>query len=195
MSKANAKIEAFFANTDAWREELAALRAILLASPLTEDFKWNSPCYTFEGGNVAALWRLKTRCAVAFFKGALMTDSEGRLAPPGANSRAMRMIAFDGVEEIARAEAGLKASIAEAIGVEKAGMRVEFPKDDIAFPDELVELLSRNQELNAAFDALTPGRRRGYLLHFSGARKSATRTSRIEKSAPRIRAGKGMHDR
>lgn len=195
MSEATAKIEAFFTGAKAWREELAVLRAILLDSPLTEDFKWNSPCYTFQGGAVATLWGLKDRCAVAFFKGALLKDPGRLLVAPGENSRAMRMIRFGSVAEIARIEAGLKACIDEAVAAEKAGLRVAFPKDDLAFPGELVESLDRDPELKAAFETLTPGRRRGYVLHFSQAKKSETRTARIEKSAPRIRAGKGLHDR
>jgi uncharacterized protein YdeI (YjbR/CyaY-like superfamily) len=194
MSDATSKVETFLAEAR-WREELEALRAILLASPLTEDFKWRAPCYTFGQGNVAALWGLKDGCAVAFFKGVLLKDPQGLLVAPGENSRAMRRLDFRSLAEIAAREEVLKAYLHEAVEVEKAGRKVEFPKDDLAYPEELRDALAEDAGLGRAFEALTPGRRRGYLLHFSRAKQSKTRRSRIEKAAPRILAGKGPHDR
>lgn len=195
MADANPEVDAFFAKVTSWREELEALRAILLACPVTETFKWRAPCYTYRDGNVAILWGFKAHCAVGFFKGVLMKDPEGILVAPGENSRSARMVKFTSLEEIAAMEATLKAYIQEAVEVEKAGLKVDFPKDDLEPPEELTAKLAESPELRQAFEALTPGRRRGYLLYFSEPKRSETRTSRIEKAAPRILEGKGRHDR
>ncbi|EKF40552.1 putative protein with duf1801 domain [Nitratireductor indicus C115] len=195
MSDPDMKIEAFFDEAGKWRAELAALRAILLEGPLTEDYKWNSPCYTFEGGNVATLWGLKESCALAFFKGALLEDDEGLLTAPGENSRSMRMICFTSTSAIAERKDTLRTYLDRAIEVEKAGLKVEFAKDDLEYPEELADKLDADPEFREAFEDLTPGRRRGYVLHFSQAKQPATRIARIEKAAPRILQGKGMHDR
>jgi len=191
----NAKAEAFFARDGRWRDELQALRAILLACPLTEDFKWRSPVYTAHGGNVATVWGLKDNAALSLFKGVLLKDSENILVAPGENSRSVRMVKFTGLAEIAAMEAVLKDYIREAVENEKAGRKVDFPKDDLDYPEELADRLDGDPDFRTAFEALTPGRQRGWVLHFSGAKQSATRASRIEKAAPRILAGKGMHDR
>nr|WP_246717437.1 YdeI/OmpD-associated family protein [Oricola nitratireducens] len=174
---------------------MAALRTILLACPLTEDFKWRSPVYTAHGGNVATVWGLKDNAALSFFKGVLLRDPEGILLAPGENSRSVRMVKFTGLAEIAAMEAVLKDYIREAVENEKAGRKVDFPKDDLDYPEELVDRLDGDPDFRTAFEALTPGRQRGWVLHFSGAKQSATRASRIEKAAPRILAGRGMHDR
>ncbi|WP_343225671.1 YdeI/OmpD-associated family protein [Oricola nitratireducens] len=191
----NAKVEIFYARDGRWRDELAALRTILLACPLTEDFKWRSPVYTAHGGNVATVWGLKDNAALSFFKGVLLRDPEGILLAPGENSRSVRMVKFTGLAEIAAMEAVLKDYIREAVENEKAGRKVDFPKDDLDYPEELVDRLDGDPDFRTAFEALTPGRQRGWVLHFSGAKQSATRASRIEKAAPRILAGRGMHDR
>ncbi|WP_265516493.1 YdeI/OmpD-associated family protein [Nitratireductor luteus] len=195
MNEVNPEIEAFFTRAKKWRGELQALRAILLDCPVTEDFKWRSPCYTFQNGNVAALWGLKEYCALAFFKGALLKDAEGLLVAPGENSRSMRKIRFSSVAEIVGMEATLKDYIHEAINVEKAGLKVKFPKDDLELPAELMSKLDEDPDLKTAFEGLTPGRRRGYILYFSQPKQSRTRVSRIEKSTPKILGGKGLHDR
>lgn len=195
MTETNVKTEAFFDKPAAWQEELRELRSIVLNTPLSEDFKWRSPCYTFQGGNVATLWRMKDYAALAFFKGVLLKDGEGVFVAPGENSRSMRFVSFTGNSEVRRMEPTIKAYILEAIEIEKSGQKVEFPKDDLEYPEELIAKLDEDPELSEAFAALTPGRRRGYILHFSQAKQSATRSSRIEKATPRILAGKGMHDR
>ncbi|WP_193368885.1 YdeI/OmpD-associated family protein [Pelagibius marinus] len=195
MSEVNPKVEAFFTKAKKWREELEALRAILLDCPVTEEFKWRSPCYTFQQGNVATIWGLKEGCVLSFFKGVLLKDTEGLLVAPGENSRSVRIIRFTSVPEIAEKEAVLKAYIQEAIEVEKAGLKVDFRKDDLVFPEELTVRLDEDPDLKRAFEALTPGRRRGYILYFSQPKQSKTRASRIEKCAPRILDGKGLHDR
>ncbi|MBD1545974.1 YdeI/OmpD-associated family protein [Roseibium aggregatum] len=195
MSDVNAKAEAFFAEANRWQAELKALRDILRDCPVTEDFKWRSPCYTFEGRNVATIWGLKDACALSFFKGVLLKDPQGILTAPGENSRSVRMIRFTSLAEITLKEAILKDYIQEAVEAEKAGLKVDLPKDDLSYPEELLERLESDPALQTAFEALTPGRRRGYALHISGAKQSATRHARIDKHAPRILAGKGLHDR
>ena len=191
----NPKAEAFFANATTWRNELAALRAILLDCPVREDFKWRSPCYTFDGGNVATVWGLKENCVIAFFKGVLLKDPENILVAPGKNSRSVRMVRFTSVADIAAMKAVLKDYVREAIDIEKAGLKVDFNNDDLDLPDELVARLGDDPDLKAAFAALTPGRQRGYVLYFSQPKQSKTRVSRIEKCAAKIRDGKGLHDR
>ena len=195
MTEADPRIEAFFTDAKLWREELRALRAILLDAPLAEEWKWRSPCYTFEGANVALLWGFKEECRLGFFKGVLLKDPKGLLVAPGENSRSSRTLNFSSVAEVERHEDVIRAYLAEAIAIEEAGLKVDLPKDDLNPPEELTAMLDAAPDLRAAFEALTPGRRRGWILHFSQPKQSATRRSRIEKAAPRILAGKGMHDR
>ncbi|SPH23480.1 hypothetical protein DEA8626_02543 [Defluviimonas aquaemixtae] len=195
MTETNPKVEAFFANAKTWREELLALRAILLDCPVSEEFKWRSPCYTYDGGNVATLWGMKDHCVLSFFKGVLLKDPHGILVAPGKNSRSVRLARLTSVPEIAGMQDILKDYIREAVDVEKAGLKVDFPKDDLEYPDELTRTLRENPEFRSAFEALTPGRQRGYVLHFARPKQSATRSSRIDRCLPRILDGKGMHDR
>jgi len=195
VSDDSAKVEAFYAKDGAWREELLALRAILREMPLTEEFKWYSPVYTAHGGNVAIVWGFKDYCGLGFFKGALMKDPEGVLVQQGESSRSARVMKFHGVDEIAEQEAVIRAYVAEAIANEKAGLKVDLPKDDFDYPEELVDRLDGDPEFRAAFEGLTPGRQRGWVLHFSQPKQSKTRVSRIDKAAAKILAGKGMHDR
>ncbi|MCC0030798.1 MAG: YdeI/OmpD-associated family protein [Brucellaceae bacterium] len=195
MDGPDPRIETFFVNARNWRGELLALRDILRTCPVAETFKWRSPVYTAHGGNIATVWGLKDACALSFFKGVLLKDPGNILVAPGENSRSVRMAKFAGMDEIAALEAVLKDYVREAVENEKAGLKVDFPKDDLDYPDELVDRLDVDPEFRTAFEALTPGRRRGYALHFSQPRQSETRQSRIERAAPRILAGKGMHDR
>lgn len=195
MPRTHPEVDALFAGLTDWRDELVALRAILLESPLTEEFKWRSPVYTWEGHNVAILWGFKDRATLGFFKGVLLADPEGILVAPGPHSRSSRGIDFTGAAGIERLRPVLRDYIAEAIRNEREGRKVAFPKDDLPYPDELVDRLDADPEFRAAFEALTPGRRRGWVLHFSQARHSATRVARIDRAAPRILAGKGMQDR
>ncbi|MFD1796733.1 hypothetical protein FQV27_12640 [Paracoccus aurantiacus] len=189
------RLDAFFSHLDNWRDELLVLRAILLDCGLTETFKWSSPVYTAHGGNVAIIWGFKDRAALGFFKGVLMNDPEGILEPPGENSRSSRVVNFTDTSQIRAAEKTLRAYIAEAMGIEEKGLKVDLPKDDLEYPDELVDKLDSDDAFRDAFEGLTPGRQRGWVLHFSTAKQSKTRTDRIEKAAPSILAGKGMHDR
>lgn len=195
MPASDPRLDAFFAANQPWQAELSTLRALLLAAGLAEAFKWRGPCYTHLGGNVATLWGFKEACVIGFFKGALLADPEGILVPPGPNSRAVRMAKFTSLAAITAATPALQTTIQAAIAVEAAGLKIVFSKDDLAYPDELVTALDEDPDLALAFDALTPGRRRGYLLHFAQAKHSATRTARIAKYRPAILDGKGMNDR
>ncbi|MGS2739020.1 YdeI/OmpD-associated family protein [Sinomicrobium sp. M5D2P17] len=178
-----------------WTKELERLRTIVLDCGLTEELKWGVPCYTFQGKNIVITGAFKEYCALSFFKGALLNDVNGILVKPGENTQSGRIIPFTGIREIVETEAVLKTYIYEAIEVEKTGLKVDFNKDPEPVPEELQHKFDELPALKTAFYALTPGRQRGYILHFSGAKQSATRESRIEKCIPKILTGKGFHDR
>lgn len=194
MSGTDPRVDAIFATATLWHDELAAVRAILLDTELTEEFKWRAPCYTFRGGNVAMLWGFREACTLGFFKGVLMADPEGVLAAPGENSRASRTLRFTSVAQIRAMEPVIRAYVAEAIRIETAGMKVDFPKDDLPHPAELTARLAADPALSAAFAALTPGRQRGWVLQFSAPKRPETRSARIDRAAPRILEGKGPND-
>ncbi len=195
MSEHDPRVEMFFSELVGWREELLALRAILRDCPLAERFKWSSPVYTFQDRNVAIIWGFRNYAALGFFKGVLLGDPNGILVAPGQHSRSSRIVRFTDVLDIANREALLKSYILEAIEVERAGLKVDFSKDRINYPEELRDRMDSDPELKAAFLALTPGRQRGYCVHFAGAKLSKTRVARIEKFRPRILAGKGIQER
>lgn len=177
----------------AWQRELAALRQIALDSGLEETCKWGAPCYTFQGKNIAMLFALKDNCGISFFKGSLLQDEHGLLSFAGENSQVAKMARFTRLEDILKAAPLLSAYLYEAIEIEKAGLKT--PKSAAPdLPEELQLIFDENPAFQAAFEALTPGRQRGYLLHFSAPKQSATRTSRIEKSIARVLEGKGMQD-
>src|SRR5580658_10091036 len=194
-SKANPKVDAFIADAKSWQEELKKLRAILLDSELTEDFKWHEPCYTFQGKNVVIINGLKESCALAFFKGALLKDVHGVLTRPGQHTQSARWFKFTSVREIAEMKSVLKAYVREAIKVEESGLKLKLRKtSDLKFPEELQIMLDEFPDFKAAFDRLTPGRQRAYIYHFSAAKQSKTRESRIQKCMPQILRGKGLLD-
>ena len=193
--KRNPKVDAFIANAKAWREELKRMRAILLDSELTEDFKWNQPCYTFQNKNVIVLGPMKDSCAFAFFKGALLKDPHGVLTRPGQHSQSTRWIKFTSMREIAEMKSVLQAYIREAIAIEKSGLKVKLKKtSDLKFPQEFQLMLDEFPELKKAFEALSPGRQRAYIYHFSAPKQSKTREARVQKLMPRILSGKGLLD-
>jgi uncharacterized protein YdeI (YjbR/CyaY-like superfamily) len=195
-SAKNPAVDGYFSKARKWRNELEKLRTILLDSPATEELKWGKPCYTFQEQNLFILHGLKESCALAFTRGALLKDAKGILAAPGPNSQSTRWIKFTSVAEIDAMESTLKAYIHEAIEAEKAGLKVTFKKiTEFAVPEEFQKKLDENPKLKAAYHALTPGRRRGYLLHFSAPKQSQTRVARIEKCTPQILDGKGLNDR
>lgn len=191
----NAKVDAFLKRQDQWRAEFEELRAILLASGLTEELKWGQPCYALDGKNVALIHGFKAYCAILFHKGALLKDPKGVLVQQTKNVQSARQIRFTSVEEVAKLEKTLGSYLREAIEIERAGLKVERKKtEDHELPEELVSKLAGNRKLKAAFAALTPGRQRAYILHFSQPKKSETRTARVEKHAPRILEGLGLDD-
>ncbi len=195
MNQTNPRVDEYVRNVERWQEELKTLRAIVLDCQLTEAFKWRQPCYTFQNGNVVILSGFKGFFSINFFKGSLLKDPHDLLVAPGENSQASRQIQFTSVQEIAEMEDILRAYIHEAIEVEKAGLKIEFKaKSEYAVPEELLCRFEDNPAFHDAFEALTPGRQKGYLLHFAGAKQPKTRTARIEKYRERIFDGKGMQD-
>ena len=195
MGHMDPRVETFFEEAALWPEELSALRAILREMGLEECWKWRAPCYTFRGGNGATLWGFREACTLSFFKGVLLRDPEGVLVPPGQNSRSARVMKFTSLDEIGAGRRQIEDFVAQSIANEKAGRKVDLPPDDFDLPEELSERLEADPDLVAAWDRLTPGRRRGWVLHVGQAKQSATRQARIDKAAPKILAGKGMHDR
>ncbi len=176
-----------------WTQELIALRSILINCGLTEELKWGMPCYTFQKKNVVILSAFKESCTISFFKGALLSNEHQLLTAPGENSRTTRQFKFTDLNEILQNEKTIKASIFEAIEIEKAGLEIEKSSDLPPIPDEFQELLDENQLLKSAFENLTPGRQRGYLLFISQAKQSKTRLKRIEKYIPKILKGEGLN--
>lgn len=190
------KVDEFIRKTKRWQEEMQQLRMIILDCGLSEELKWYQPCYTFQNRNVLIIGAFKKYCALSFFKGALLKDGQGILSKPGEHSQAVRLIRFTKVSQIIEMEPVLKAYIKEAVAVEKAGLKVDFKaKTELNYPEELQEKLEENPALKTAFEALTPGRQRGYILYFSAPKQPKTRTSRIERCIPRILDGKGINDR
>lgn len=179
-----------------WQDEIKALRKLLLECGLTEERKWGSPCYTHNGKNVVMIAAFKDNCSLSFLKGVLLKDDQGILEKPGENSQSVRFVRFTDVKQIMEQWDILKQYVFEAIEVEKAGLEVK-KKDisDYEVPKEFQERLDADPELKAAFEGLTPGRQKGYLLYFSAAKQSKTRESRIEKYIPKILQGIGFHDR
>ena len=191
----NPKVDAFLKEAGQWREEVTALRKILLGCGLTEELKWSKPCYSFQGGNVIVIQGFKAYCALLFFKGVLLKDPKGILIKTGPNTRVGRQIRFTSVREIERLKPVLKAYAKQAIDLEKAGLKVELKDDEgIAIPEEFQKKLRENAALKTAFESLTPGRQRGYIFHFSQPKQSKTREARIEKCIPLIFDRIGLYD-
>lgn len=194
-SRTNPLVDEFMRTAEKWREEFEKLRSILLDSPLTEDLKWGVPCYTFQDKNVALIHGFKEYCAILFVKGALLKDPQGILIQQTKNVQAGRQIRFTNVQEIAALEPVLRAYIDEAITVEKSGMEVEFKKStEFTIPEELQNQFDEIPELKTAFEALTPGRQRAYILYFTEPKQAKTRQARIEKYKQQIFEGKGLND-
>lgn len=196
MNSTNPNVDWYFHKAEKWQEEFKKMRTIILDCPLTEELKWGVPCYTFQKSNVVLIHGFKEYCAILFIKGALLKDDRGILIQQTENVQAGRQIRFTSLQEIVEMESILKAYIDEAIEVEKAGLKVEFKKAaEFVVPEEFISKLEQVPGLQDAFDALTPGRQRAYLLHFSAPKQSKTRESRIEKCIPQIINGKGLDDR
>ena len=191
----NPRVDFFFSKAKQWQEEFNQLRKIILDCGLTEELKWGKPCYTFEKRNIVLIHGFKEYCALLFFKGALLKDARGILIQQTENVQAARQLRFTSVREIVAVEPIVKAYVKEAIQVDKAGLKVSLKKtSEFKMPEEFQSKLDKVPALKTAFAALTPGRQRGYLLYFSGAKQSKTRDARIEKSMPQILKGKGLDD-
>jgi len=188
----NPKVDSFLNRAKKWQEEMEQLRIISLDCGLSEALKWGKPCYSFQKSNIAIIQPFKESCAFMFFKGVLLDDPEDILEPPGEHSRVARRISFTSVQEIVEMQSLLRSYIFEAIDVEKAGLEVDLEEKKEPIPDEFQKKLDENPNLESAFEALTPGRQRGYLLYFSGAKQSKTRARRVKKYIPKILNGKGL---
>ena len=194
-STMNPKVDFYFDKATAWQEEIVKMREIVLSCGLTEDLKWGVPCYTWEGRNIVIIHTFKEYCAFLFFKGSLMADPAKIMIQQSQQVQAARQVRFTKVSEITKLKTTLKAYIYEAIEVEKAGLKVPMKKtSDYAVAEEFQAQLNKSATLKKAFEALTPGRQRSWLLHFSSAKQSKTRVARIEKAIPLIRAGKGFNE-
>ena len=191
----NPKVDWYFDKDQKWREEIGKLRTIVLDCGLTEELKWGVPCYAFQGTNVVLIHVFKDYCALLFFKGVLLQDSYGILVQQTKNVQVTRQIRFTNTREIVKMRTILKAYIYEAIEVEKAGLKVKLKKtEEFSIPEEFHDRLKKVPRLKTAFEALTPGRQRAWLLYFSAPKQSKTRESRIEKSMKQILDGKGLND-
>ena len=195
INSMNPKVNWFFDKDTPWKESYEKLRSMVLDCGLTEELKWGCPCYTINQKNVVLIHGFKDYCALLFHKGALLKDKEGLLVQQTENVQSARQIRFKGVHEIVKLERVLRTYVHEAVEVEKAGLKVALKKTSgFEMPEEFALKLKALPALKKAFNALTPGRQRGYLLHFSSAKQSKTRATRIEKNVDRIMAGKGLED-
>lgn len=192
---ANPKVDFFFDEAKKWQAELEIMRTIALDCQLTEELKWGVPCYTYKESNVVLIHAFKEYCAFLFFKGALLKDTDGILIQQSENVQAARQIRFTNLKEIVELKDILKTYIYQAIEIEKAGLKVELKKtSEFAVSEEFQQKLDEMPNLQKAFHALTPGRQRAYLLHFSQPKQSKTREARVEKNIPNILDGKGLND-
>ncbi|MBS2101013.1 YdeI/OmpD-associated family protein [Carboxylicivirga linearis] len=177
-----------------WHKELNQLRAIVLSCGLTEDYKWSMPCYTSQKKNILMVIAFKHHCCISFFKGSLLSNSHQLLISPGENSQAIRQFRFTNIAQILKIEDIIRATIFEAIEVEKAGLKINYQPLEISIPEEFQLKLNEFPPLKIAFEALTPGRQKAYLWYFSKAKQSKTRKARVEKYIPKILKGKGIND-
>jgi Uncharacterized protein conserved in bacteria len=191
----NPKVDFYFEENEQWQKEIRKLRSIILDCGLTETLKWGCPCYTYQNKNVVLIHVFKEYCAILFFKGALLSDTHGLLIQQSENVQAARQLRFTNLKQVNSQEAIIKAYVYEAIEVEKAGLQVKMKTtSDFKVPEEFQQKLDKMPALKKAFEALTPGRQRGYLFYFSQAKQSKTREARVEKYIKQILAGKGLDD-
>lgn len=187
-------VDAFVKRAKQWREEIEGLRAVLRGAKLDEELKWGKPCYSHDGRNIAIIQPFKGCLGLMFFKGALLKDPKGLLVDNGPNSQAAKRLEFRSTQEVGKAKGAVKKFVQDAIAAEAKGLKVATKKRPEPLPAELTAVFRKKPALKAAFLALTPGRQRAYILHFSGAKQAETRAARIEKCIPQIMAGKGMND-
>lgn len=191
----NPKVDFYFDEAKKWQKEQEELREIALECQLTEELKWGTPCYTFQNSNIVLIHSFKEYCALLFFKGALLSDTDGILIQQSKNVQAARQIRFTNLQEIKDQKFILKTYIYQAIEVEKSGLKVKLKKTkEFEVAEEFQKKLNQDSKLEAAFKALTPGRQRAYLLHFSSPKQSKTKESRVEKAIDQILEGKGLND-
>lgn len=191
----NPKVDFFFDKAKKWQEELIALRSLILSCGLEEELKWGCPCYRFEKKNIVLIHAFKEYCAILFFKGALISDTHGIMIQQTENVQAARQLRFTNLKEIGKLKTTIKAYIYEAIEVEKAGLKVKLKKPaEFKVAEEFQKKLDKKPKLKSAFNALTPGRQRAYLLYFSAPKQSKTREVRVEKYEKKILEGKGLND-
>jgi uncharacterized protein YdeI (YjbR/CyaY-like superfamily) len=194
-SEMNPAVDFYFDKAKKWQKEIEQLRKIVLDCGLTEELKWGTPCYSLQKNNIVLIHMFKEYCALLFFKGALLNDADGVLVQQTKNVQATRQIRFTNAREIEKMKALVKAYIYEAIEIEKAGLKVKLKKtSEFNIPEEFQKKLNKSASLNKAFNALTPGRQRAYLLYFSQPKLSKTRESRVAKYIPEILDGKGLND-
>ncbi|MCM3714423.1 YdeI/OmpD-associated family protein [Halalkalibacter oceani] len=193
-SERNPKVDDYLRKADKWKTEMEKLRAIVLTCPVEEEVKWGKPCYTVAGKNICIIQPFKEYVALMFFKGALLPDPHGVLIQMTENVQAARQLRFTSLGEIVEAESILKAYVHEAVEVEKAGLNVPAEKKELALPEELQHKFAELPELQTAFEALTPGRQRAYVLYFTGAKQAKTRVARVEKYVKKILDGKGLNE-
>ncbi len=194
MNTQQSKVDDFVRRAKTWQGEIQKLRSILLDCGLDEDLKWGKPCFMFEGKNVAIIQPFKEHCSLLFFKGALLEDTHGLLRSQGENTQSALRLEFTSEAHIKPNV--VKSYVKQAIEVQKSGVEVDFKaKRELELPEELTHVFDKNPKFAKAFRALTPGRQRAYVIHFTGAKQSQTRSSRIEKCVPNILAGKGLNDR
>ncbi len=191
----NPKVDFYFGKTKKWFKELEKLRSIMLDCQMTEELKWGVPCYTYNDKNIVLIHVFKEYCAILFFKGVLLQDSENILIQQTENVQSARQMRFTNVKEITHLKSTIKAYVYEAIEVEKAGLKVKLKKtSELVFPGEFQKKIDKNAKLKTAFEALTPGRQRQYNLFFSSAKQAKTREERVEKYIPFILKGQGLND-
>jgi len=191
----NPKVDWYFTKNEKWEKEIKKFRTIILDCGLNEELKWGCPCYTYQNSNVVLIHVFKEYCALLFFKGSLLNDPNGILVQQTENVQAARQLRFTSLKEITSSENTIKSYIYEAMEVEKAGLKVKLKKTtEFKMPEEFKVMVSKNKALKKAFESLTPGRQRGYLLYFSSAKQAKTRESRIEKYTKHILNGKGLED-
>ncbi len=195
MHGVNHKVDCFFENDTKWQDEFKKMRSLILECGLTEELKWGKPCYTLEDKNIIIMQGFKNYCALLFFKGPLLKDTGHFLIFPGEHMQSSSQLRFTSLQEIEKKETLIKAYVMEAIEVEKSGSKVPLKKtEDYPVPLEFQEILDEMPDLMTAFEALTPGRQRGYLLYFAAPKQSKTRTARVEKYIQQIFDGKGLND-
>jgi uncharacterized protein YdeI (YjbR/CyaY-like superfamily) len=189
------RIDRYLAKDRPWRDEMLALRRLMLAEDVTEALKWRQPCYAAHGSNIGIIGPEKSDVVLSFFKGVLIEDPRDLLEPPGPNSRSARILRFTQLDQIEETAEDITGFIRQAIAIEREGRTVDLPKDDFDPPQVLLDAFKGDPALKEAFENLTPGRQRGYVLHLNDAKQDKTRRARIEKWRDAILEGRGMHDR